>query len=101
MFKGWLKDELTYVLDFVEEPPNNRRYIVCREQTNPKTDHTVYSTPPHSGADLTHWRAYGLLSKETAFNDGACFHLGAHGNWLTDEEFIAWRKHSEEHNQRL
>lgn len=91
MFNGLLADDQTYVLDFVTELPDGRRFIVCRETCDAVTPHTPNSTPPHSGADLTQWRANGQLSKNTRFVDGTQFHLGAHGEWLTHDEFVAWR----------
>lgn len=100
-FTGALKDDGLYVLDFVQEPVDGRRIIVCRNDSHPQSNHTMYSTPAARGYDLTTWRKSGLLSEKLRFTDGSKFHLGAHGEWITHEEFVAWRRDLATRCQRL
>lgn len=98
MFRGQLNSKDIYVLDLIQEP-SGVRFLRPRLQSQPREIFAIFTSRPHTGADLMLWRSENSIAENVQLADGSRLILDAHGAWLTQEEFRAFMQDHALHSE--
>ena len=96
MFRGELKSNKIYVIDFIETQ-EGKRFLRSREVEMPSKDDIMFSSKPYDGRTLSAWRAYNSLEDNLEIEADHGFHLDALGEWMSDEEHTASKEFMRKH----
>ena len=92
MWRQQLNPNENYVLDF-HQNHDGLRSVVPRRAVEPPHENCRFTSIAYSGQDLIGWQTTGELGSRVALATGEKMQFGAHGDWLTEQEFVAWREH--------